>query len=189
MILVVDDDEVFRRRLSRAFIERGLSVLEASGGEKAIQLARKNKIKNVILDLKMPGMLGLEILKELLAYDETIKIVILTGYGSIATAVEAVKLGAVNYLTKPIDPDTILKAFDLTSKHTSADLPDPLGPDLLNQPGTLELKTPYLSQVEWDHIQRVVQDCNGNISLASKKLGLHRRSLQRKLAKIPGSLF
>ncbi|RIL07566.1 MAG: two-component system response regulator, partial [Proteobacteria bacterium] len=110
---------------------------------------------------------GLDLLGEISALSKA-KVVVLTGYGSIATAVEAVKLGAVNYLTKPVNADTVLAAFEKSA------------------PSRVEI--PDLAQVEWEHIQRVVNEYNGNISRASKVLGLHRRSLQRKLAKNPGRL-
>jgi two-component system, response regulator RegA len=169
-ILIIDDDQTFCSRLARAFRDRGLFVKEAHDSLTAYQLIQSFKPKRVILDLKLAKESGLVILKELMRLDHTLKIVVLTGYGTISTAVEAVKLGAINYLTKPIDSDSILAAFDISPKTKS------------------EIDAPQLAQVEWDHIQRVIHDCGGNITQASKVLGLHRRSLQRKLAKTPNSL-
>jgi two-component system response regulator RegA len=98
--------------------------------------------------------------------------VVLTGYGTIATAVEAVRRGAINYLTKPLDADQILAAFEKEGEPAISSVP---------VDGTI----PSLARVEWEHIQRILHDCEGNISLAARKLGIHRRSLQRKLAKLP----
>ena len=165
--LVVDDDEVFRTRLVKAFQSRGLEAQGAGDGRAALELAGQFRPQGAIVDLKMPGTSGLDLVPELAAKVPGIQIVVLTGYGSIATAVEAVRRGAMNYLTKPLDADQILAAFDKGA-----------------EPPSLEA-TPSLARVEWEHIQRILHDCGGNISLAARKLGLHRRSLQRKLGKLP----
>lgn len=166
--LIVDDDTTFRTRLARAISSRGFQVTDSGSPENAIELARIEKPSHVILDLRMPKLSGLDVLRELKRMDEGIKILILTGYGSIATALEAVRAGAINYLTKPTDLDAILDAFSAKpSKPISAPI------------------TPSLSRVEWEHIERVMQECDGNISQTAKKLGLHRRSLQRKLKNPP----
>lgn len=170
-ILLVDDDAVFRARLARAFRERGFAVGEASGGKEAAAYACDEQPCYAVLDLKLERESGLEVLFQLKEKNPEIKVVLLTGYGTIATAVEAVKRGAVNYLTKPVDADTVLSALGLSEKAPSQELP-----------------TPALAQVEWEHIQRVVKEHEGNISKASKALGLHRRSLQRKLYKNPPRL-
>ncbi len=115
-------------------------------------------------------MSGLDVVRELKAIDPATAVVVLTGYGSIATALEAIRLGAVHYLTKPTDPDRILEAFELGLSARPRDLP---------------MDTPSLARVEWEHIQRVLADCDGNISEAARALSMHRRSLQRKLAKYP----
>jgi len=133
----------------------------------AVEIAARFRPQAAIVDLKMPGSSGLDLVPELTARCPGVQVVVLTGYGSIATAVEAVRRGAMNYLTKPLDADQILAAFD-----KEADAPSVEG-------------TPSLARVEWEHIQRILHDCNGNISLAARKLGLHRRSLQRKLGKLP----
>jgi len=120
----------------------------------------------------MPGESGLEVVKSLRESDSTISIIVLTGYGSIATAIEAVRRGADHYLTKPVDVDQILAAYeDVNSPRTGDSSP----------PATV----PTLARVEWEHIQRILTDCSGNVSQAAKLLGLHRRSLQRKLSKYP----
>jgi len=165
--LIVDDDEAFRTRLVKAFQTRGLEAQGAGDGRAALELAAQLRPQGAIVDLKMPGTSGLDLVPELASRVPGIQIVVLTGYGSIATAVEAVRRGAMNYLTKPLDADQILAAFDK-------------GAD----PPSLEA-TPSLARVEWEHIQRILHDCGGNISLAARKLGLHRRSLQRKLGKLP----
>jgi two-component system response regulator RegA len=122
--------------------------------------------------LRMPGKSGLELIKDALAIYPDMRIVVLTGYGSIATATDAVKLGAVSYLPKPADIDDIITAFTQT---TDLDLPEP----------EENFQAPSLARMEWEHINRVLHDCKGNISAAAKKLGLHRRTLQRKLNKFP----
>lgn len=168
-ILIVDDHENFRERLAIAFADRGWVVYTASDGESALEITKREDPEHVVLDLKMPGLSGIDVLKNILAHDPETQVVILTGYGSIATAIEATKLGAKHYLTKPVDVDEILKAFD----NSAAGLPAKLG------------KTPSLARTEWEHIQRVLQDCEGNISEAARRLKIHRRSLQRKLSKHP----
>lgn len=167
--LVVDDDETFRTRLVKAIQTRGFKAQGADSADEALREASGLKPQAAILDLRMPGMSGLDLVTELSALLPGIRIVVLTGYGSIATAVEAVRRGAVNYLTKPLDADQILAAFEPEA--------DP--------PASVPATTPSLARVEWEHIQRILHDCNGNISLAARTLGLHRRSLQRKLGKLP----
>ncbi len=170
--LVVDDDDVFRNRLCRALGDRGWETHAAPDGAAAIQLAEASSPDLAIVDLRLPGMGGLDIVRELRARDETTCIIMLTGFGSIATALAATKLGASHYLSKPADADQILAAYQrITSGETPAEPP--------------EGEVPSLARVEWEHIQRVLADCDGNISQAAKLLGLHRRSLQRKLSKYP----
>jgi two-component system, response regulator RegA len=171
-VLIVEDDEVFRRRLARAFAERGFEVREAPNGEAALRMAHADTPEYVVVDLRMPGMPGLEVVRQVKALDATSVVVVLTGYGSIATALEAVRLGAKHYLTKPADVDDLIAAFERGEPRSSA-------------PADGEGQVPTLARVEWEHINRVLVDCGGNISRAAKLLGLHRRSLQRKLAKYP----
>jgi two-component system response regulator RegA len=170
-LLLVDDDAVFRSRLARAMTSRGLSVREAGSHDEAVALAREESPELALVDLRLPGQSGLEVVQSLKEIDPATSVVVLTGYGSIATALEAVRLGATHYLTKPVDADEILAAFA-----RSPDQPFVAGDDE---------QVPSLARVEWEHIQRVLTDCQGNVSRAARLLGVHRRSLQRKLHKMP----
>jgi two-component system response regulator RegA len=172
--LVVDDDEVFRNRLCRAMESHGWEAIGAADGATALRLAAASSPDLAVVDLRLSGMGGLEIARELRSLDETICIIMLTGYGSIATAITATKLGASHYLSKPADADQILSAFQKIAGGGDQAV------DGAGAPGV-----PSLARVEWEHIQRVLSDCQGNISQAAKLLGLHRRSLQRKLTKYP----
>jgi two-component system response regulator RegA len=171
LALLVDDDEVFRNRLCKSLTERGWEVHTAPDGAAAIELAAQLSPDLAIVDLRLPGMGGLNIVKELRALDKTICILVLTGYGSIATALTATKLGADHYLSKPADADQIISAYQKLARAEE---------EVLD-----EAPVPSLARVEWEHIHRVLEDCEGNISRAAKLLGLHRRSLQRKLSKYP----
>lgn len=171
VIVVVDDDEVFRERLCRAFRDRGCEAYAPGSASETIELVRTASPDLVLLDLKMPGVSGLELIQGIKKLDGTIAVIILTGYGSIATAMQAMKLGADHYLSKPADAEQILTAYaDLNVNSTEKHAPTAV---------------PSLARVEWEHIQRVLSDCSGNISQAAKLLGIHRRSLQRKLLKYP----
>lgn len=171
-VLIIDDDDVFRERLMRAFQDRGFETMGAGDASGAVALAQRTTPDWAVVDLRIGTASGLDVVQELLTINPTLQIVILTGYGSIATALESVRRGAINYLTKPTDTDAIIRALR--------------GEPPSGRP--LDTPVPSLSQVEWDHIQRVIQDCGGNLSKASRLLGLHRRSLQRKLNKYPGLL-
>lgn len=172
-ILVADDDEVFRSRLVRALRDRGHDASGAASADEALELARADAPEWAIVDLRMPGPIdGLELVVELKRIDQGTEVVVLTGYGSIATALEAVRRGALHYCTKPTSIDDLLATFARTG-------PAPSGSS------TAEGGVPTLARVEWEHIHRVLTDCGGNVSLAARALGLHRRSLQRKLAKYP----
>jgi two-component system, response regulator RegA len=168
-ILLVDDDATLRERLARALRERGFDVRTAGSADEAMTLVRAESPEMAVLDLKMPGRSGLDLLRDMKEQDPSTKIVILTGYGSIATAVDATKLGAVAYLPKPVDADEVMAAF----QRAIGDAP------------SKPLETPSLARAEWEHINRVLSDCGGNISEAARRLGIHRRSLQRKLQKYP----
>lgn len=169
-ILLVDDEQFFLDRMNRAFIRRGYVTHTASCYAEAIEIISEHKPSMAVIDLKMPGKSGLQLLKDGLKISPQLSVVVLTGYGSIATATEAIKLGAVSYLAKPADVDEIIKSFGDESSS--------------NQEGSQEeLPPPSLARVEWEHIQRVLSDCDDNISCAAKKLGIHRRTLQRKLYK------
>ena len=182
-MLVVDDDEIFRTRLMRALSNRGLQTVAAGDADEAVRAAKTHKPDWATVDLRMPGRGGLTLVSELHALDDQMRIVVLTGYGTIATAVEAVRMGAADYLTKPVDTEQILAAFE-KSEAKDADKPIRL-PAGVPQISPAEAQTPSLARVEWDYIHRVLADCGGNISQAARKLGIHRRSLQRKLQKLP----
>jgi two-component system response regulator RegA len=132
--------------------------------------AERESPEYAVIDLRMPGPSGLELVKKLKALDPHTRIVVLTGYASIATAVEAIKLGATHYLAKPADADEIVAAFSRDSGDAAA---------------PVTAKPLPLSRLEWEHIQKVLAECDGNISETARRLGMHRRTLQRKLAKRP----
>jgi two-component system response regulator RegA len=169
-ILVVDDDARLRERLARAFADRGFEVHEAADHAAALERARAHPIDRAVIDLRMPGPNGLVVVQDLIAIRPELQVVVVTGYGSIATAVEAIRLGARDYLTKPANADQILAAFEAEPEAPSEDI---------------EFEIPSLAKVEREHIERVLQECNGNVSRAARVLGMHRRTLQYKLAKFP----
>jgi two-component system response regulator RegA len=179
-LLLVEDDEILRRRLARAFEGRGYEVREAPSGEEAVRLARADTPEVAVVDLRMAGMSGLDVVSELRELDASTVIVVLTGYGSIATALEAVHRGAVHYLTKPADVTDIVAAFGRAERDDAKGAPDA-------SPAMDAIEIPTLARVEWEHINRVLNDCGGNVSQAARLLGIHRRSLQRKLSKYPSS--
>jgi two-component system response regulator RegA len=172
-LLLVDDDAIFSEVLSRALTKRGYKVHCAGSVEEAERLLSGMVPDYAVVDLRMPGPSGLKLIPRLCEINEGIRIVVLTGYASVATAVEAIKLGAIHYLTKPADADEIVEAFyrdygDTESKVAEKPIP--------------------LNRIEWEYIQKVIADCNGNISEAARRLGMHRRTLQRKLHKRPSKL-
>jgi two-component system response regulator RegA len=169
-ILLVDDEEHFRERLTRAFINRGYTVFQAADVDEALKTIKEHGPDWALVDLKMPGKSGLDLIREAKSMQPLLKIVVLTGYGSIATATEAVKLGAHYYLPKPADVDEILNAFDRGFD----------GQEVAEQ---ADFAAPSLARAEWEHIQRVLNDCDNNITAAAQRLGIHRRTLQRKLYK------
>ena len=171
-VLIVDDDERFRVRLCQAFAKRGWEVFGAADGAEAHNLAREGAPDLAVVDLKMASESGLDVVRDLRELDGTISIIMLTGYGSIATAIEAMKCGADHYLSKPADVDQILAAFETIRDRARSEVRPPTS-------------VPTLARVEWEHIQRVLAECGGNISQSAKLLGTHRRSLQRKLSKDP----
>ena len=176
-LLVVDDDDAYRNRLCRAFRDRGYEVAGAASLAETAELLPRFHPERAVLDLRLGDGSGIELLGRILAFDAGIACVVLTGYGSIATAVEAVRRGAIDYLTKPADADEILLAFE-----SRANAPSGAGDE---GSGALSPAVPSLHRVEWEHIQRVLADCGGNISEAARQLGMHRRTLQRKLATRP----
>jgi two-component system response regulator RegA len=168
-LLLADDDITFCRVLKTALEKRGFCVSVAHSVEDAIPVAKGYPPEFAVVDLKMGGTPGLALVKVLHDLDPNTRIVVLTGYASIATAVEAIKLGATQYLAKPANADEIVAAF---SHSADGNLP------LKAQPTQIE-------SLEWDHIQRVLLDHEGNISATARALNMHRRTLQRKLAKPP----
>ncbi|OGT01411.1 MAG: two-component system response regulator [Gallionellales bacterium RBG_16_57_15] len=168
-LLLVDDDETFCKVLSAALEKRGFCVCVAHSVEQAIPLARTNPPEFAVIDLKMGGAPGLVLVKALHELDPNTRIVVLTGYASIATAVEAIKLGATQYLAKPANADEIVAAFGHVA---DSDAP------IKAQPTQIE-------NLEWEHIQRVLHEHGDNISATARALNMHRRTLQRKLAKPP----
>lgn len=169
-MLLVDDDAVFREVLGAALRRRGFDVELAADLASTYAALKAFHPDCAIVDLKLPDGTGLELVSALAGLDPPPRVLVLTGYASIATAVEAVKLGAVNYLPKPATPNEILAALDQE------------GPDaaLVVKP-----EPPSVDRLEWEHIQRVLADHAGNISATARALNMHRRTLQRKLAKRP----
>ena len=170
-ILLVDDSIVLRDRLALAFQERGFRVAVASNHDEALSVFRKQPTDLAVLDLRMPGKPGLVLLQELKQLHPATQFLILSGFGSIATAIDAIRLGAVNFLPKPADADDILNAFARG------------GSEVEVSDAEEDIPVPTLAQAEWEHIHRILADCGGNISEAARRLGIHRRSLQRKLRK------
>lgn len=169
-LLLVDDDETFTRVMARAMSRRGLRVSVANCADEGLALAKADLPHYAVLDLKMDGDSGLVLLPKLLELDAEMEVLILTGYSSITTAVEAIKRGASNYLCKPADADDVLAALLSDQADLAALVPDnPMSVDRL----------------QWEHIQRVLAEHEGNISATARALGMHRRTLQRKLQKRP----
>jgi len=169
-LLLVDDDEAFRRVLARALERRGYAVTAAADVAEALALAQQQAPEYAVVDLKMPGDSGLVLIEKLIELDPNTRIVMLTGYASIATAIEAIKLGATHYLAKPVDADEVVAALHKTDGDSSLNVADsPLSVDRL----------------EWEHIQRVLAEHDGNVSATARALKMHRRTLQRKLGKKP----
>lgn len=170
-LLLVDDDAVFCRVLRRALENRGFAVTVAHSVEQALPLAHANPPEYAIVDLKMGGASGLTLVEALHDLDPATRVVVLTGYASIATAVQAIKLGATHYLSKPANADEIVAAF---SHRAAAD-------------SQLEAQVLPLDRLEWEHLQRVLHEQQNNISSAARVLNMHRRTLQRKLRRLPGT--
>jgi two-component system response regulator RegA len=167
----VDDDDDFRTSMQIEFTDRGYHVVTARDTVEALGLAAVHRPQYAVVDLKLGGERGLEVLEQLVDRLPGIVAVVLTGYGSVPTAVEAIKLGARHYLTKPVDPDAIEAAFDSDGKGNS-------GIEMPERP-------PSLAKHEREYIEYVLAASGGNISEAARRLGLHRQSLQRKLRKYP----
>ena len=170
-ILLVDDSFVLRDRLAEAFQERGFRVLVAGTCDEAVEVFKADPTDLAVVDLRMPGRTGLTVISDLKAIRPDVQVLILSGFGSIATAIDAIRLGAVNFLPKPADADDILSAFKRG------------GTEVQIVENDEQIPVPTLAQAEWEHIHRILADCSNNISEAARRLGIHRRSLQRKLRK------
>ncbi|MGB4813183.1 MAG: response regulator transcription factor [Methylophilaceae bacterium] len=169
-LLLVDDDEAFLSVLSSAMKKRGFMVTTANSAESGFELAKTDPPEFAVVDLKMGGNSGLVLVRQLASLDAGTRIVVLTGFASITTAVEAIKLGATHYLAKPVDADEIVAAFGKQTGDVAVEVAqNPLSIDRL----------------EWEHIQRVLAENDGNISATARSLNMHRRTLQRKLNKNP----
>jgi two-component system response regulator RegA len=170
-LLLVDDDDAFRRVLARALERRGYAVTVAISVDMALAKAQAQPPEYAVVDLKMPGETGLTLIDKLIELDPNTRIVMLTGYASIATAIEAIKLGAIHYLAKPCDADEVVAALNKSSEGDAA-MPVSCSPLSIDR-------------LEWEHIQRVLAEHQGNISATARSLKMHRRTLQRKLGKHP----
>ena len=169
-LLLIDDDPIYCSVLGQALEKRGYEVGIAHDLESGIRLARKIQPEYAVVDLRIGHESGLEMVKILTEMDEDIHIVVLTGFASIATAVESIKLGAMHYLTKPADTDEIINALNRSEGDSNISVKErPLS----------------VKRLEWEHLQKVLMEHNGNISAAARALGMHRRTLQRKLDKRP----
>ena len=169
-LLLVDDDSVLCDLLSRAFVARGFEVRSTNTVATALKLAGMHTPEYAVIGLKFPDRPGLSLLSSLIGLDPNMRIVILTGYGNIATAIDAIKLGATYYLCKPANADDIIAAFS----HVIGDDSTP--------PRDKPMST---KRLEWEHIWHVLRNNQGNVSQAARELSMHRRTLQRKLAKHP----
>jgi two-component system response regulator RegA len=169
-LLIVDDDLTFCSVLAKAMTRRGFNVTCAHTVDQATECAEACMPEYAVVDLRLPGVSGLALVEKLKALDPGTRIVMLTGYASIATAVEAIKLGATHYLAKPVDVDEIMAAFERTSGDAEVQISaHPLS----------------VGRLEWEYIQRVLNENKGNISVTARILNMHRRTLQRKLTKNP----
>lgn len=170
-ILVVDDDPTFNGVLTRALRRRGHEAASATTAEEALELARNESFGRVVLDLNLGGASGLSLIRPLLDANPDCRIVVLTGYASIATAVDAIKRGAVQYLAKPVEVEAVLAAFAAVGEAAPV--------------AAMEHSPLSVDRLEWEHIQRVLTEHEGNISATARALNMHRRTLQRKLMKRP----
>ena len=166
-LLIVDDDAPLRNRLARAMEQRGFTTMVAEGVSDGIDLGTENPPAYAVVDLRLEDGNGLDVVQALRSARPDIRIVILTGYGNIATAVRAVKAGAVDYLPKPADADAVAAALLETDRPLPPPPEDPMSAD----------------RVRWEHIQRVFEQCDRNVSETARRLKMHRRTLQRILNK------
>ncbi|MCM0614122.1 response regulator [Marinobacter sediminum] len=164
--LLIDDDAAFLQVLQRSLARHGIEATGATSHTEALQALEGQRFARCVLDLNLAGESGLKLLPDLLAKQADLDVLVLTGYGSIATAVEAMRRGAVNYLCKPVTVNQLIAGFDSLE----------LSPDLRSEP-------PSVEEMEWEHIQRVLNEQAGNVSATARALNMHRRTLQRKLQK------
>ena len=169
-LLLVDDDEVLCQVLTRALGKRHFRIEAAHSSQQAMEIAQTLHPEYAIVDLRIGQDSGLNLIRQLVEQEPGIRIVVLTGYASISTAVESIKLGAIHYLTKPAEVEDIIKAF--YHDQGNADI------ELQSEPMSAK-------RMEWEHLQKVLSDYDGNISAAARAMGMHRRTLQRKLGKKP----
>ena len=166
-LLIVDDDNPFRERLARSMEKKGFDVFQAEGVQKGIQSVKEKKPAFAVVDLRLADGNGLEVVKQIQFSNSNSRIIMLTGYGNIPTAVAAIKEGAIDYLAKPADADDVEKAL-LADREKKAEPPEnPMSAD----------------RVKWEHIHRVFELCNRNVSETARRLKMHRRTLQRILSK------
>ena len=166
-LLIVDDDNPFRERLARAMEKKGFKVSQAEGVKKGLDAVKNSKPAFAVVDLRLGDGNGLEVVKEIQNSNSNSRVVMLTGYGNIPTAVAAIKQGAIDYLAKPADADDVEKAL-LANPNKKAEPPEnPMSAD----------------RVKWEHIHRVFELCNRNVSETARRLKMHRRTLQRILSK------
>lgn len=170
--LLVDDDKVFLRTLKKMLLNDQQQVSTAENIEEALNLANQEKFDRAVIDLKIDKESGLQLIEPLLKLQPHIKIVMLTGYATIHTTVQAIKLGAFNYACKPINKQQLLNSFEIAAEQAE-------------EKESLEENPTSLQQLEWEHINAVLTEHQGNISATARALGMHRRTLQRKLQKKP----
>ncbi len=166
-LLIVDDDNPFRERLARAMEKKGFQVTQADGVKKGVEIAKINKPLFAVVDLRLNDGNGLEVVKEIQNSNSSSKVIMLTGYGNIPTAVAAIKEGAIDYLAKPADADDVEKALLADPKSKAQPPENPMSAD----------------RIKWEHIHRVFELCNRNVSETARRLKMHRRTLQRILSK------
>lgn len=169
-LLLADDDDAFRDAMSRALGRRGFAVTASRNVDEAEAEAEKQVFEYALVDVRMPGRSGIDLVAALRRIDEGTRVVVLTGYGTIANAVEAMRAGAADYLTKPVDAAACERS--LLGRAEAA-------------PGPEDDDVPSLERVEYEYLQRVLADCGGNVSEAARRLRMHRRSLQRKITRQP----
>ena len=171
-LLLADDDDAFREAMSRALARRGFAVTASRNVDEAEDAAKKQVFEYALVDVRMPGRSGIDLVAALRRIDEGTRVVVLTGYGTIANAVEAMRAGAADYLTKPVDAAACERS--LLGRGAEAVVG-----------GAEEDDVPSLERVEYEYLQRVLADCGGNVSEAARRLRMHRRSLQRKIIRQP----